>query len=96
MRLGDYFPFLTNARRFIDIKEAIVFGSVIKGKVMGASDLDIALVVRNLNKREISKLLIQIHLSLPEEISEVLDITIIDEKDESDFLKFAGKYVIVK
>jgi predicted nucleotidyltransferase len=37
---------LNSAKKIIDAKEVIVFGSVIKGKVTGASDLDLALVVK--------------------------------------------------
>ena len=59
------------------------------------SDLDIALIVRNLDIKRVSELLVKIHLALPEEVSEIVDINLIDERDESEFLKFAGKYVIV-
>jgi len=87
---------LTNARKFANVKEAVIFGSVIKGKAMGASDLDIALVVKELKEEEISNLLISVHMSLPEEISEIIDIKFVDEKDEEDFLRVIGKYVIIK
>ncbi len=87
---------LIKSRKVADVKEVIVFGSVIKGKTMGASDLDLALIVRNLKKEEVSKLLISIHSLLSDEISEIVDIVLIDEANEEDFLKFAGKYVIIK
>lgn len=87
---------LNSAKKIIDAKEVIVFGSVIKGKVTGASDLDLALVVKNLKKDEVSKILLDIHSMLPEEISEIIDLIIIDEESEEDFLKFAGEYVIIK
>jgi hypothetical protein len=41
-------------------------------------------------------LLVKIHLSLPEEISEILDLNLIDEKDEEEFLKFAGIYEVIR
>ena len=87
---------LNSAKKIIDAKEVIVFGSVIKGKVTGASDLDLALVVKNLKKDEVSKILLDIHSMLPEEISEIIDLIIIDEESEEGFLKFAGEYVIIK
>ncbi|WP_236753455.1 hypothetical protein [Acidianus sp. HS-5] len=74
----------------------MVFGSVIKGRTMGVSDLDLALVIKNLRKEEVSKLLISIHSSLPEEISEIIDLVFISEEEKEDFLKFAGKYIIIK
>ncbi|MCH4816423.1 MAG: nucleotidyltransferase domain-containing protein [Saccharolobus sp.] len=86
---------LNASRKFIDVKEAVVYGSVIKGKAMGSSDLDIALIVRNLDVKRLTDILVKIHLSLPEEISEIVDLNLIDEKDEEDFLKFVGKYVIL-
>ncbi|BDC17838.1 hypothetical protein HS5_07280 [Acidianus sp. HS-5] len=63
---------------------------------MGVSDLDLALVIKNLRKEEVSKLLISIHSSLPEEISEIIDLVFISEEEKEDFLKFAGKYIIIK
>ncbi|GAA5418788.1 nucleotidyltransferase domain-containing protein [Sulfurisphaera tokodaii] len=87
---------LNSARNLVDVKEAIVYGSVIKGRTMGSSDLDIALVIRNLDAKKLSELLIKIHLSLPEDISELVDLNLIDEKDEKEFLKFAGYYIILK
>lgn len=57
---------------------------------MGVSDLDLALVIKNLRKEEVSKLLISIHSSLPEEISEIIDLVFISEEEKEDFLKFAG------
>ncbi|MBB5254448.1 nucleotidyltransferase domain-containing protein [Sulfurisphaera ohwakuensis] len=87
---------LRKSREIADVKEVIIFGSVIKGRTMGASDLDLALIVRGLDKSEISKLLIKIHSALPDEISEIIDLTIIAEEDEDDFLKFVGNnYVII-
>ena len=86
---------LKTARKFVDVKEAVVYGSVIKGRASGSSDLDIALIVRNLDVKKYSELLVKIHLDLPEEVSELLDLKLIDERDEREFLKFAGKYVIV-
>jgi predicted nucleotidyltransferase len=85
-----------NAKKFADVKEAIVYGSVIKGRTMGSSDLDVALVIRGLEVKKLSALLVKIHLSLPEEVSEIIHIRIIDEKHEEEFLKFAGKYEIIK
>lgn len=87
---------LNSARNLVDVKEAIVYGSVIKGRTMGSSDLDIALVIRNLDAKKLSELLIKIHLSLPEDISELVDLNLIDEKDEKEFLKFAEYYIILK
>ncbi|WP_152942463.1 hypothetical protein [Acidianus ambivalens] len=43
-------------------------------KVTGASDLDLALVVKNLKKDEVSKILLDIHSMVPEEISEIIDL----------------------
>jgi len=86
---------LHKSREIASVKEVIVFGSVIKGKAMGASDLDLALIIRGLNKSEISKLLIKIHSALPDEISEVIDLTIIAEEDEDDFLKFVGNNHVI-
>jgi len=87
---------LNTARKFAEVKEAIVYGSVIKGKAMGSSDLDIALVVKGLDPTCVRDLLVKIHLSLPEEISEILDLNLIDEKDEEEFLKFAGIYEVIR
>jgi Nucleotidyltransferase domain. len=84
---------LNSAKKIVDSKEVIVFGSVIKGKVTGASDLDLALVVK---KDEVSKILLDIHSMLPEEISEIIDLIIIDEGSEEGFLKLAGECVIIK
>jgi Nucleotidyltransferase domain. len=84
---------LNSAKKIVDSKEVIVFGSVIKGKVTGASDLDLALVVK---KDEVSKILLDIHSMLPEEISEIIDLIIIDEGSEESFLKLAGECVIIK
>ena len=86
---------LSTARKFADVKEAVVYGSVIKGTTSGSSDLDIALIVRNLDIKRVSELLVKIHLALPEEVSEIVDINMIDERDEGEFLKFAGKYVVI-
>ena len=85
---------LREGRRVADVKEAVVFGSVVKGKAMGASDLDIALVVRGGGWRE-RELLLKIHSLLPDEISEIIDLSIIREEEEQEFLKFAGEYVII-
>lgn len=86
---------LSTAREFADVKEAVVYGSVIKGTTMGSSDLDVALIVRNLDVKKVSELLVKIHLALPEEVSEIVDINLVDERDEGEFLKFAGKYVVI-
>ena len=86
---------LSTARKFVDVKEAVVYGSVIKGTATGSSDLDVALIVRNLDIKRVSELLVKIHLALPEEVSEIVDINLIDERDEGEFLKFAGKYVVI-
>ena len=86
---------LSTARKFADVKEAVVYGSVIKGTTMGSSDLDVALIVRNLDVKKVSELLVKIHLALPEEVSEIVDINLMDERDEGEFLKFAGKYVVI-
>mgnify|MGYP001770695463 FL=1 len=86
---------LRTARKFADVKEAVVYGSVIKGTASGSSDLDIALIVRNLDVKKVSELLVKIHLALPVEVSEIVDINLIDERDEGEFLKFAEKYVIL-
>ena len=78
-------------------REVIVFGSVIKGRATGASDLDLAVVVRGLNKNEVSRLLLEIHARLPDEISEIIDLVIIAKENESEFLKFVGdKYVVTR
>ncbi|KUO93712.1 MAG: nucleotidyltransferase [Vulcanisaeta sp. CIS_19] len=88
---------LRRAREVADVKEVVVFGSVIKGGATGASDLDLAVIVRGLNRNEVSRLLLEIHARLPDEISEIIDLVIIAEEDESEFLKFVGdRYVIIK
>ena len=87
---------LNEARRFADVKEVIVYGSVVKGEAMGSSDLDMALIVRNLDLTHLRDLLLKVHFSLPDEVSQILDLNIIDERDENELLRFAGKYVIVK
>ncbi|WP_173569937.1 nucleotidyltransferase domain-containing protein [Sulfuracidifex tepidarius] len=87
---------LNRARKFADVKEVVVYGSVVKGETMGSSDLDMALIVRNLDVTHLRDLLVKVHLSLPEEVSEILDLNIIEENDEDELLRFAGKYVIVK
>jgi len=88
---------LQRAREVADVKEVVVFGSVIKGRATGASDLDLAVVVRRLNRDEISRLLLEIHARLPDEISEIIDLVIIVKEDEDEFFKFVGdKCVIIK
>ncbi|WP_202908693.1 nucleotidyltransferase domain-containing protein [Vulcanisaeta sp. EB80] len=78
-------------------REVIVFSSVIKGRATGASDLDLAVIVRGLNRNEVSRLLLEIHARLPDEISEIIDLVIIAEEDESEFLKFVGdRYVVIR
>jgi hypothetical protein len=88
---------LRRAREVADVKEVVVFGSVIKGRATGASDLDLAVIVRGLNRNEVSRLLLEIHARLPDEISEIIDLVIIAEEDESEFLKFVGdRYVVIR
>ncbi|BBG23177.1 hypothetical protein IC006_0461 [Sulfuracidifex tepidarius] len=87
---------LNEARKFADVKEVIVYGSVVKGDTMGSSDLDIALIVRNLDLTHLRDLLLKVYFSLPDEVSQILDLNIIEERDENELLRFAGKYVIVK
>ncbi|MFP3491147.1 MAG: hypothetical protein RXN86_00065 [Vulcanisaeta sp.] len=50
-----------------------------------------------MNKNEVSRLLLEIHARLPDEISEIIDLVIIAKEDESEFLKFVGdKYVVTR
>ena len=84
---------LDTAMRFADVKGAIVYGSVIKGRASGSSDLDIALIVRGLDVKKYSELLVKVHMVLPEEVSELVDLKFVDEADEEEFLKFAREYV---
>jgi predicted nucleotidyltransferase len=87
---------LSTARRFADVKEAVVFGSVVKKRAVGNSDLDVALVVRGLRPGDARRLAVQVYLALPEEVSELVDIVIVDERDEEHFLRFASAYFIVR
>jgi hypothetical protein len=76
------------------VYKVVVFGSVIKGKAMGSSDLDIAVIYEDsISDREKRRRAIEISLRLPEEESLVTDVKVLS-KDESElFLSFVGTYV---
>jgi predicted nucleotidyltransferase len=76
------------------VYKVVVFGSVIKGKATGSSDLDIAVIYEDsISDREKRRRAIEISLRLPEEESLVTDVKVLS-KDESElFLSFVGTYV---
>ena len=84
------------ARRYGEVKKVVVFGSVIKGKACGSSDLDIAVIYNEkLSFKEKRRRAIEITLALPEEESLLVDIKVLGIDEAEFFLDFIGTYVEV-
>ena len=76
------------------VHKVIVFGSVIKGKVTGSSDLDIAVFYdEELTDKEKIRRSLEILNGVDEDI--VINIQVLSKSEEDFFLKFIGEYVEV-
>lgn len=81
------------ATRYGKVDKVVVFGSVIKNKVTGASDLDIAVFYDEpLSDKDKWKITIEILSELDEEIA-VIDLKVLRKDEEKFFLNFVGDYV---
>nr|WP_152943001.1 nucleotidyltransferase domain-containing protein [Acidianus ambivalens] len=77
------------------VDKVIVFGSVIKGKVTGSSDLDIAVFYdEKLTDKEKIRRALEILNIVNEEIADI-NIQVLNKDEEEFFLNFVGKYVEV-
>ncbi|MDT7861888.1 MAG: nucleotidyltransferase domain-containing protein [Saccharolobus sp.] len=84
------------AKKYGNVYKVVVFGSVIKGKVCGSSDLDIAVIYdEKLSFKERRRREVGITLELPEEESLLVDIKVLDINEADFFLEFIGTYVEV-
>ena len=84
------------AKRYGEVYKVVVFGSVIKGKASGSSDLDIAVIYNEkLGFKEKRRREIEITLALPEEESLLVDIKVLGVDEAELFLDFIGTYVEV-
>ncbi|QXJ27814.1 hypothetical protein J5U23_00681 [Saccharolobus shibatae B12] len=101
----DYIKYLENnwrkiveevklvAKKFGKVDKVIVFGSVIKGKVTGSSDLDIAVFYdEELTDKEKIRRALEILNEVDEEVV-VINIQVLVKSEEDFFLKFIGEYV---
>ncbi|WP_342782634.1 nucleotidyltransferase domain-containing protein [Saccharolobus sp.] len=80
------------AEKFGKVVKVIVFGSIVKGKVTGSSDLDVAIFYsEELTDKEKIRRVLEILNEVGEEIA-VIDIQVF-MKREDFFLKFIGEYV---
>ncbi|MEM0173974.1 MAG: nucleotidyltransferase domain-containing protein [Sulfolobaceae archaeon] len=81
------------AKKFGKVDKVIVFGSVIKGKVTGSSDLDIAVFYdEELTDKEKIRRALEILNEVSEEVV-VINIQVLIKSEEDFFLKFIGEYV---
>ncbi|QIW24690.1 nucleotidyltransferase domain-containing protein [Sulfolobus sp. S-194] len=81
------------AKKFGKVDKVIVFGSMIKGKVTGNSDLDIAVFYNEeLTDKEKIKRALEILNEVNEEIA-VINIQVLMKSEEDFFLKFIGDYI---
>ncbi|MBB5254895.1 nucleotidyltransferase domain-containing protein [Sulfurisphaera ohwakuensis] len=77
------------------VDKVIVFGSVIKGKITGSSDLDIAVFYdEELTDKEKIRRALEILNGVDEEIA-VINIQVLMKKEEDFFLKLVKEYVEV-
>ena len=84
------------AKRYGEVYKVVVFGSVIKGKASGSSDLDIAVIYNEkLGFKEKRRREIEITQALPEEESLLVDIKVLGVDEAEFFLDFIGTYVEV-
>ena len=84
------------AKRYGEVYKVVVFGSVIKGKASGSSDLDIAVIYNEkLGFKEKRRREIEITLALPEEESLLVDVKVLGIDEAEFFLDFIGTYVEV-
>ncbi|WP_236752360.1 nucleotidyltransferase domain-containing protein [Acidianus sp. HS-5] len=103
----DYIKYLENnwlsiakkvkaiAEKHGKVDKVIVFGSVIKGKVTGSSDLDIAVFYNEeLTSKEKIRRTLEILDEVNEEIADI-DLQVLSKSEEEFFLKFVGEYVEV-
>ncbi|BFI76733.1 nucleotidyltransferase domain-containing protein [Sulfurisphaera ohwakuensis] len=75
------------------VDKVVVFGSVIKGKVTGSSDLDIAVFYdEELADKEKIRRALEILNGVDEEIV-VINIQVLTKNEEDFFLKFVKEYV---
>ena len=102
----DYIKYLENnwrriAERVKEIAEelgrvhkVVAFGSVIKGKVTGSSDLDIAVFYdEELTDKEKIRRSLEILNGIDEDI--VINIQVLSKSEEDFFLKFIEEYIEV-
>lgn len=81
------------AQRLGRVDKVVVFGSVIKGKITGSSDLDIAVFYdEELTDREKIKRALEILDKVNEEIA-VINIQVLKKSEEDYFLKLIDKYI---
>ncbi|BAB66846.1 hypothetical protein STK_17580 [Sulfurisphaera tokodaii str. 7] len=75
------------------VDKVVVFGSVIKGKITGSSDLDIAVFYdEKLTDREKIRRALEILNGIDEEIV-VINVQVLMKNEEDFFLKFIKEYV---
>ena len=75
------------------VDKVVVFGSVIKGKITGSSDLDIAVFYdEELADKEKIRRALEILNGVDEEIV-VINIQVLTKNEEDFFLKFVKEYV---
>jgi predicted nucleotidyltransferase len=79
-----------------EVLKVVVYGSVIKGKATGASDLDVAVIYRGpLTPKERRRRSLKIYLALPEPDSDLIDLKVLGEDEAEAFLSLIGQYVEV-
>ncbi|WP_225905735.1 nucleotidyltransferase domain-containing protein [Stygiolobus caldivivus] len=82
------------AERLGKVHKVIVFGSVVKGKVTGSSDLDIAIFYdEELTDKEKVRRALEILNEVDEEV--IIDVQVLSKSEEDFFLKFVKEYIEV-
>ncbi len=80
------------AKRYGKVHRIVVFGSVVKDKITGSSDLDIAIFYdENLSDKEKLRRTLEILNEFDEEV--VIDLKVMRKDEVEFFLKLVDKYV---
>ena len=83
------------SRRILGECKVLVFGSVIEGKAVGGSDVDILIISNQLpdNKRERAEIIAKIEEGAKLPLYHPFEIHLVDEKEAKWYLRHIKKYI---